>query len=224
MLKGGDKMAKTVIGVFDMEDNAQSAIEELRDLGYDPKDMSIIMKDTREAERLGNGSGVNVASGAATGAVTGAVVGGLAGLLVGIGAIAIPGVGAFLIGGPLAVALGLTGAAASTTTGVATGAIAGGLIGALMSFGIPEDQAKRYEERIQAGGILLAVPTIDRRSNEVQDILSENGAADVSALNLPEDYEESDARGVTNAPEDEEYVNSRYAYRHRTLRNQRRIK
>lgn len=213
---------QTVVGIFDMEDNARGAIDELRDMGYDPKNISLIMKDVRRANDLGDETGTRVAGGAVTGAATGAAIGGLAGLLIGVGAIAIPGVGALLIGGPLAAAFGLTGAAATTASGAATGALAGGLIGALLSLGIPENQARKYEERIQAGGILLAVPAFDRRTTEVEDIMTDNGATDVNALDLPEAKEDDWA--VTGAHDEEDYESRRYAYRHRRMGRRHQIK
>lgn len=43
--------------------------------------------------------------------------------------------------------------------GAAVGAAVGGLGGALVGAGIPEYEAKRYEGKIAAGNILLAVHT-----------------------------------------------------------------
>jgi hypothetical protein len=85
-------------------------------------------------------------------------LGGPAGLLVGLGALTIPTLGLFLIGGPIAGALGLTGAIATAVSGATTGILAGGLVGALVSLGVPESVAKTYEDKVHAGGVLLAVP------------------------------------------------------------------
>lgn len=65
--------------------------------------MSIVMKDT-ERENIHENSAVQ---GAASSVVTGGIV----------STIAIPEVGALLIGGPLADAFGITGAAATTVSG-----------------------------------------------------------------------------------------------------------
>lgn len=179
-------MASMILGVFSTRENADAAIAELRDSGYDPKHISIIMKNMDNNETVVNnaaGTGSNVAGGAASGATTGGVVGALAGLLVGIGAIAIPGVGALLIGGPLAAALGLTGAAATTVSGALTGALAGGLIGALVGLGVPEEDAKVYQQRIEAGGILVAVPAKTGESADAKDILATNGADQIRSVN-----------------------------------------
>ena len=57
----------------------------------------------------------------------------------------------------------------------------GGFTGALIGMGMPEFEAKKYESRIQRGGILLAVHC--DRQGEVQrarEILEETGADDIS--------------------------------------------
>lgn len=174
-------MSAVVIGVFEDSINAQEAITDLEEKGYNPKDMSILMKDRTGSEKIVQDTGVNnVASGAVDGASTGAVLGGIAGFLAGT---VLPGLGGFLIGGPIGAALGLTGAAATTVSGVATGAVAGGLIGALTkTFGLSESEAKVYETRINEGGILIAVPSNSGDEGEVRDILTEFGADSVRVV------------------------------------------
>lgn len=162
-------MSNVVLGVFSDRMNAEDAISKLEARGYNPKDMSILMKDTHEAKEIATDTGANVAEGAVKGAGTGAVVGGIAGFLAGT---MMPALGGFLIGGPIGAALGLTGAAASTVSGAATGAVAGGLIGALTNtFGLTEDEAHDYETRINEGGILIAVPAKEGDELEVKDIM-----------------------------------------------------
>ena len=169
-------MARTVIGVFADKPAAESAVSELESAGYNPKDISIVMRST-DGGTVTQDAGGDVASGAVSGATTGGVIGGLAGLLIGIGALTIPGIGALLIGGPIAAALGLGGAAATTVSGAVTGALAGGLVGALVNLGIPEEEARVYEQRIKEGAILVAVPTRDgEKENEAKDILQSHGA------------------------------------------------
>lgn len=158
-----------VLGVFSDGDMAENAILKLEDRGYSPKDMSILMKDTKVARGISENTGADVAQGAVKGAGTGAVLGGLAGFLAGT---VIPGLGGFLIGGPIGAALGLTGAAATTVSGAVTGAVAGGLIGALMgTFGLSEEEARDYETRINEGGILVAVPAKSGDEIEVKNIM-----------------------------------------------------
>lgn len=185
---------RLVLGVFSTEENAEDAIDELKALGYDPKDLSIVMRDRERAERVASNTGSNIVEGAASGAAAGTVIGGLAGLLLGIGAIAIPGVGPILIGGPLAAALGFSGAAASTVSGAVTGALAGGLLGALIGLGVPEEDARFYEDRIKEGGILLAVPTRRGREDEIADALDAFGADQVRTIDFDRSYRDDRSR------------------------------
>lgn len=169
-------MPGVTLGLFDSRQSAEAAIENLKDAGYDPEEISVIMRDVKEGEVLAEDTGTKVAGGAVSGATTGGVIGGIAGLLVGVGAIAVPGIGGLLIGGPIAAALGLTGAAASTVSGAVTGALAGGLLGALVSLGLPEDTARIYEERIREGAILVAVPTDEGEETEARGLMEEQGS------------------------------------------------
>lgn len=178
-------MATTVVGMFKYREDAEDAIRTLSELGYDPQGMSVVMKDVKEAERISKSQGTKVAEGAASGAVAGGAALGLAGLLVGTGVLALPGLGALFVGGPIATALGLTGAAATTATGAVTGALAGGIIGSLVGMGASPEVAKEYEEEIKAGGILLAVPARDTRSDEVRDVYERYRASSVRDLEMP---------------------------------------
>lgn len=108
--------------------------------------------------------------GAVTGASTGGVIGGALGWIVGIGALAIPGVGPFIAAGPIMAAL----------SGAAIGAAAGGIAGGLIGLGIPELEAKRYEGKVRAGNLLIAVHT--ENSDEIRrakDIFEEAEAQDI---------------------------------------------
>lgn len=174
-------MANTIFGIISDRGHAESAIDELKNQGYNPKDISIVMKDRKEGERLASDTGADVASGAVSGATTGALLGGLAGLLA---STVIPGLGAFFIGGPIAAALGLTGAVATTASGAATGALAGGLLGALTGLGLSEDEARVYEEHVKSGGILVAVPARSGNESEVQQVLSSHGADQIKTVSM----------------------------------------
>lgn len=178
--QGGGSSMRTVLGVFRNRVDAEHAISDLEENGFDTQDLSIMMRDTAEGRKFAEESGSNVMQGAVGGAATGAVV----------GAIAIPGLGAILIGGPLASAFGLTGAAASTVTGAATGALAGGIIGALVGLGLPEERAKVYEEELREGAILLAVPTIASQEEAVIEILDANRASQIDTVEPPREVRE----------------------------------
>ena len=103
--------------------------------------------------------------------VLGLVIGGALGWLVGIGTLAIPGVGPLLAGGPSSRRSG-----AEPALGSAVGGIAGGLIG----LGLPEIEAKRYEEEIKRGRILVSVHCDSLHSAQLaRKVLDDSGAKDV---------------------------------------------
>ena len=175
-------MAKLVLGIFKNRVDAENAIGTLDMKGFDPKDISVMMKDEVVKEVVNN-TGESVLGGTASGIATGGVLGALAGLLVVTGVV--PGLGALLIGGPLAAALGLTGVAATAISGAATGAIAGGIVGALTGLGLSEEDAQVYEKTIRTGGILLAVPTLNEEEDEVKTILEKNNADQIKTVESP---------------------------------------
>ncbi len=176
-------MASTIIGILPDRAHAEEAIASLEAKDYNPKDFTIIMKDdnNRVTEQSGKAAG-----GAVGGATTGAVVGALAGLLVSAGIL--PGLGALFIGGPLAAALGLGGAAAVTTSAAATGALAGGILGLLGQLGLSAQDAHTYEKRIKEGGVVIAVPTQFGEENEVTTILHDHNAEQVRRIENAHDY------------------------------------
>jgi uncharacterized membrane protein len=175
---------KMVLATFEDKEDAAQAINLLKGDGYNPKDISIIMKDKEGGQDMAKDTGANVAEGAVSGAASGVILGGLAGLAA---SFVIPGLGAFFIGGPIATALGLTGAAASTVSGAATGALAGGILGALTGMGLSRDEAKDYEDRIERGAILLAIPARIGEEDRVERILSDNNADNIKSVVAPEE-------------------------------------
>ncbi|WP_106765949.1 general stress protein [Paenibacillus faecalis] len=140
-------MEKKIVGVFETEQEAAKAIEQIQDRGVPTDAISIIAKDNRDVEAVTEETGTKAPEGVATGAATGGVLGGVAGLMAGIGALAIPGIGPVLAAGPIA----------ATLAGAAVGAGAGGLVGGLIGLGIPEDEAKEYETYVDQGRILVLV-------------------------------------------------------------------
>jgi uncharacterized protein (TIGR02271 family) len=157
-----------VVGVFHEPEQARRAIEALKDAGFSPGDIGILMQDRGEARDLAEDTGTKAAEGAGIGALGGGILGGLAGWLVGIGALAIPGVGPFIAAGAFATALG----------GAAIGAGVGAIAGALVGMGIPEDEAKYYEEEVRGGRTLVTVKAGGRYA-EARDLLRNNGAYDI---------------------------------------------
>jgi uncharacterized membrane protein len=100
-------------------------------------------------------------------------VGGAIGLLAGIGALAIPGVGPLIAAGPIM----------ATLAGMGVGAAVGGLTGALIGLGIPEYEAKRYESRLNKGGVLLSVHcNTAEEVKRAKSLMEGTGAEDISSI------------------------------------------
>jgi hypothetical protein len=167
-------MDTTVIGIFDNREHADMAISDLRATGLKDTDISYIYSSEGHVVTE-DGEGNKAGEGAASGATTGAILGGLAGLAVANGIL--PGLGTLFVAGPIATALGLTGAAATTAAGAMTGAAAGGLVGALVGLGVKEDEAKVYEERVKLGGVLVTAKTTDHAA--ARAVFEKHGADEI---------------------------------------------
>jgi uncharacterized membrane protein len=172
-------MAKMLMAAFSSQAEADRALRELERHGYGNEDISVISKhDHYESE--GYSTGGEIAKGATSGAATGGVVGGLAGLLAGVGVF--PALAGLFIGGPIAAALGLAGAAATTASGAVTGAAAGGLIGALTSLGLSKESASHYDETVNRGGVVLGVNCSESALDECRETLHACGADEIQTV------------------------------------------
>jgi hypothetical protein len=168
----------TTIGVFTTHAAAQSALNELKAFGVKDADLSYVYINDKGSVRDAQ-TGGKVGESTATGATAGAVLGGIAGLAVANGIL--PGLGSLIVAGPLAAALGLTGAAATTVAGAATGAVAGGLIGALTSFGVDKKDVQLYEDHVRRGDVLVIARGTPAST---EDIFLNHGAVDVRHYNM----------------------------------------
>ena len=155
-------MNKTVVGIFESEHIAKEAIESLRSAGFE-REISLLAKDQgsddSDANSMGGGGTI------ADGITTGGVLGGIGGLALGAGALVMPGLGPIIAAGPIAGML----------SGVAGGGVAGGLI----DWGIPEEEGRRYEEKIKQDSIIVAVSSSESNIDEAEDILKNHGASEV---------------------------------------------
>ena len=159
----------TVVGVFDNRADAEKAVEELHRAGFRDDQIGFAARGgetaegTTEWQTAGPGeAGEGAAKGAVSGGIIGAILGALATGL-------IPGIGPVIAGGLLAGIIG----------GAAAGAAGGGLLGALVgSMGVPEEEARYYDEEFRAGRTLVTVKA-DGRYDEARSLLRRHGARDV---------------------------------------------
>jgi hypothetical protein len=136
---------------FRDRESADRAYADLLAKGYTEKDIHVMMADETR-KRLGGKDvkiehGNKALEGAGVGGVAGGAIGAtILGIVAAASTVAFPGIG-LVIAGPLAGAL----------AGGAAGAAAGGLVGTLVGMGIPEEQAKIYEQDLKEGAIVLGV-------------------------------------------------------------------
>ncbi len=171
----------TAVGVFHDREHAQAAVSELRQLGFPEDDIGVAYRgeeDVHGAHEVRE-QGTHAAEGAGVGAATGAGIGALWGL--GILAGVLPAVGPAIAGGTLAAIL----------SSAAAGAAAAGLAGALIGAGIPEEEARYYEDEFKAGRIVVTVRG-ESRYDEAAAVLRRHGGynmhnRDVTHTSVTED-------------------------------------
>ncbi len=169
-------MSKTsVFGIVRSYGQAEQIVQGLQNAGFDSSEISVLLPDNEGKHDIGHVKATKAPEGATTGGVTGGVAGGVLGLLAGIGALAIPGVGPFIAAGPIMAAL----------SGAAIGATTGGVVGGLIGMGIPEIEAKRYEDKLKSGNYLIAVHAHDGdEKDRAKEIFKGAGAEDISTTSM----------------------------------------
>jgi hypothetical protein len=175
-------MSKTaVICITKSRFQTERIIDRLHCTGFTYSEISVLMPETDSNHDIGHVKATKAPEGTAAGGITGGIAGGVVGLLAGLGALAIPGVGAFIAAGPIMAAL----------SGAAIGAATGGVIGGLIGLGIPELEAKVYEEKLRTGNYLVAVHTLDEEQiAQATEIFIEAEAQDIcttTEASIPKD-------------------------------------
>jgi hypothetical protein len=164
-----------VFGVYPAYTGLEGAVDALRSFGFRNTDVSFLMM----AENVGSSdpgtseAGNEKASKSPDAITAGASSApGALGWLIGVGALTIPGIGAFLAAGPVVAAVaGAKGAGAD-----------GSLVGGLIGIGIPEHAARRCEAEVRNGRNLLSVQCDNSEwTKRAQEILIRTGAQDVSS-------------------------------------------
>jgi len=169
-------MAKAVFCTVKTPLQAAQVVDRLKEAGFSNNDISVLMSNKTGTKEFAIDNETKAPEGAAVGAGTGAVLGGALGWLAGIGALAIPGVGPLIAAGPIMAAL----------TGAAVGGTVGGITGALIGLGIPEYEAKRYEEKVKGGCVLISVHSEDsEETDRAKSIFNALGAEDISTSSEP---------------------------------------
>src|SRR5260370_14813511 len=145
------------------------AVEVLKYVGFRNADIAMLRPEDTGAN-LAHVKHTKAPEGAVAGGSIGAIIGGVLGWLAGIGIIAIPGIGPFVACGPIMTAL----------SGIGVLGIIGGLTGAMAGAGIPEYEARRYEEHVRGRRILMSIHCNDTDFvKRAEDVLTRTGAVGI---------------------------------------------
>jgi hypothetical protein len=165
-------MPKTITAVFDTRLDAEFALRKLDESGYTKDQVTMLVSE----ETRGKHFGIDATSKSDQGAAVGAAVGGLTGALY----LALASAGTLLIPG---LNLIVSGALVGALAGLGVGGAAGGLVGGLVGLGIPENEAKLYDDAVRKGSILIAVDaTTDANAVRITEILKNTTAQSVKPL------------------------------------------
>lgn len=155
-------MKRVVISLFKDTKNAGEAIADLKTKGY-IQDISVVAKKEGDDDVRSHQLKQDVSQGTQVGAVSGGVAGAFLGLLAGLATVVLPGGLVLTVAGPLTLSW--------IAGGTATGALGGGLIGALVDWGLPEEKAKLFSDRVLKGEAIVAV-TIDDQSEHEKKVFN----------------------------------------------------
>lgn len=172
---------RTVVGMFDHIDQAETAINDLKLAGFTPDSISVVTRSKPATEVVETEADEpnDAGQGALAGAIGGGTLGAVLGWLLAGGTALIPGIG------PV-VAAGIFGA---TLSGALIGGTLGGVSGALVGQGVPQEEAEEYESYMKDGRTLVTVrPANGQQVEAVYDVFNRNGANMVRryVINMPQ--------------------------------------
>jgi len=171
-------MKNFIGGLFKSRENAESAVNTLREKGLDDGTINMLQcTHDKEAVILENNPSIkSIGKGALTGAMIFGGVGAVIGLLVGLGVIHIPSLEP---SASQALPFQITWQfiAAATVSGMLLGGLTGAILGAATRLAMPQYRKLDTFQQASKGDLLLAVQadSIDR-INRVKSTLQENGA------------------------------------------------
>jgi hypothetical protein len=157
-----------VLGIYRTDVQAGLAVVRLMESGFSGGDISVLLEDHRSPRALALEKNAEAPEG--TRKVTTADR--TFGFLGEVGPVAVAGGGPLIAVGPIMDAL----------AGIGEGGSVSDLTGALIEIGIAEVEAKRYEEKIKAGAVLLSVRCDNSVSvTRATNLLKQMGGQDIAA-------------------------------------------
>ena len=163
LLRGHDGN-RTVVRLFDSEEDAEAATEALADAGFPQESIERVEMGDVVVAYQAQEEGNTMAESAFAGAVVGAALGIFIGLVAIVSAWLAPGMtpfGTALIQTEVLILL----------SALAAGFILGGLIGAIIGVGIVQDDIYRYSDSMNRGAFLLRVRTVEANADRASTIM-----------------------------------------------------
>jgi hypothetical protein len=161
--------------IFDTHAEAERAVSDLRALGLNDHDLSVIAHHGgTTTARSGDGE---ITDEHHRNVLRGILGGGALGAGLGVAALAIPGVGPLAAAGAIAASV----VPEAMAIGAAAGAVGGTFNEALKKHGISDDDARYYGDRMKGGGVIVSVDgSATMEGQTARDILYRNGGHSAS--------------------------------------------
>lgn len=164
---------KCAIGSFPNHQDAQSAVQRLKDANVPVNKISVIAQDADQNDAIVNSEKQFIRRKTIAGlmkvGLTVGVFGGILGLFLGVGTLALPIMNGATSGGSTAIA--------ASVTGGFYGVVAGGIIGAALGNGIARRQARAFRDRLAQGSYVVIVEGSADAIRQVESVLNEQGVA-----------------------------------------------
>ena len=159
-----------IFAVYPTHASAEAALNALRAKGFAAADISVLAPGGAVAAPTTLDAGALSSEPAPAESGAGPAVGAALGWLVNVGSIAVSGA-MLVVAGPIM----------ATFKGVSDALL--GIADALVGFGIPQDEAKKYEKRVQDGAILLSLHADDAGwITRGREVFEQTGAEDISSM------------------------------------------
>jgi uncharacterized protein (TIGR02284 family) len=159
ILLRGDSGERLVVRLYDMEEDAEAALQALREAGFDPADMEVV--DVKDVTSIYEGEGSRTSDTVASGAFGGAIWGTAIGAAAGLGVVLIPGMEMMRMGPNPTVSWIII-----TLIGTVVGALFGAILGFFIGHGATEEDAYVYDVSVKYGTKLVRLRTTNERAME----------------------------------------------------------
>jgi hypothetical protein len=172
-----------VFVIYETRASVETAVESLVSEGFSSRDISVLLPESAQQGFRATGQEWNSNKGKREAVRSHGLLGGTLGVLAGLSMLAIPGLGPLVGEGTLKAGL----------AGLGVKNAVGDVARSLMNIGVPELDAKRYEDRLQQRTILVSVRCDTPGAAErATDILKRTGAEDLcTVVQYPSDTRDS---------------------------------